>query len=145
MTGKDFTIGQLAARTGTRVQTVRYYEQIGIMPTAARTVGNQRRYGQWHLDRLAFIRHARELGFPLDAIRELLSLADDPERSCEAADRIARNQLKQVESRLARLETLKVELKRMIRQCKGGRIADCRVIEVLANARLSAAEQYPRT
>lgn len=114
------------------------------MPTAARTVGNQRRYGQWHLDRLAFIRHARELGFPLDAIRELLSLADDPERSCEAADRIARNQLKQVESRLARLETLKVELKPMIRQCKGGRIADCRVIEVLANARLSAAEQYPR-
>lgn len=145
MAEKDFSIGELAARTGSRVQTIRYYEQIGLIPTVARTDGNQRRYRQWHLDRLAFIRHSRELGFPLEAIRELLSLADDPERSCEAADRIARRQLEQVESRLARLQTLKIELKRMIRQCRGGRIADCRVIEALASTRFSAAEPHPRT
>lgn len=145
MAEEEFTIGQLAARTGSRVQTVRYYEQVGLMPTVARTAGNQRRYSRWHLDRLAFIRHARELGFPLEAIRELLGLADDPDRSCEAADRIAKRQLEQVESRIGRLQTLKAELKRMIRQCQGGRVADCRVIEALANARLTAAEQHLRT
>ena len=96
MSEKDLTIGQLASQTGCKVQTIRYYEQIALMPEAARTAGNQRRYYRWHLERLAFIRHSRELGFPLDAIRELLSLADNPERSCEAADRIARRQLEQV-------------------------------------------------
>lgn len=139
MAAKAFTIGQLAAQTASRVQTIRYYEQIGLMPAVARTGGNQRRYGQWHLDRLAFIRHARELGFPLQAIRELLSMADDPDRSCEAADRIARRQLAHVESRIARLQALKSELKRMIRQCRGGRIADCRVIESLAATHFGGA------
>ena len=133
MSDRNFTIGELATQTGCKVQTIRYYEQIALMPEAARTSGNQRRYEQWHLHRLAFIRHSRELGFPLDAIRDLLSLTDDPERSCEAADRIAGRQLEQVKSRILRLEALKAELERMIIQCRGGRIANCRVIEALAN------------
>ncbi len=141
----DYSIGDLARETGCKVQTIRYYEQIGLMPEPGRTSGNQRRYDLRHVERLAFIRHARELGFPLEAIRELLGLADDPDRSCEAADRIARRQLEQVESRIGRLQTLKAELKRMIRQCLGGRVADCRVIEALASARLSAAERHRRT
>ncbi len=124
MSKRDFTIGQLAAQTGCKVQTIRYYEQIALMPEAARTAGNQRRYGRLHLERLTFIRHSRELGFPLDAIRELLSLADDPERSCEAADRIARRQLEQVKSRILRLEALEAQLQRMIVQCGGRRIAN---------------------
>lgn len=128
-----FSIGELAMRTGCKMQTIRYYEQIGLMPKPVRTEGNQRRYGARHLERLAFVRHSRELGFPLDEIRELLGLADDPDRSCEAADRIAQRHLEQVESRLARLNTLKTELQRMIRQCRGGRVAECRVIEVLAD------------
>jgi DNA-binding transcriptional MerR regulator len=128
-----YTIGHLARETGCKVQTIRYYEQIGLMPEPHRTEGNQRRYGPGHVERLAFIRHGRELGFPLDAIRELLSLADDPDRSCEAADRIAQGQLRQVESRIARLKSLENELRRMLEQCRGGRIADCRVIEVLGD------------
>jgi len=83
---------------------------------------------------LAFVRHCRELGFPLAAIRKLLHLADDPKQSCEAADRIARHQLQQVESRIARLAALKIELKRIIRQCRGGRTADCRIIKALATS-----------
>jgi len=133
MMDNDFTIGLLARETGCKVQTIRYYEQIGLMPQPIRTVGNQRRYGPSHVARLAFIRHGRELGFPLDAIRVFLNLADDPERSCEAADRIARGQLQAVESRIVRLQALKLELERMIEQCRGGRIAECRVIEVLAD------------
>ncbi len=133
MSDDDFTIGHLSRETGCKVQTIRYYEQIGLMPQPLRTSGNQRRYGHNHVARLAFIRHGRELGFPLDAIRTFLSLADDPNRSCEAADRIARAQLQTVESRITRLNSLKLELQRMIEQCKGGTIAECRVIEVLAD------------
>ncbi len=120
MANDDFTIGRLARETSCKVQTIRYYEQIGLMPQPLRTAGNQRRYGPNHMARLAFIRHGRELGFPLDASRESLSLSDEPDRSCEAADRIARGQLQAVESRIARLNSLKLELERMIEQCKGG-------------------------
>jgi len=127
------SIGALARETGCKVQTIRYYERIGLLPPPARSPGNQRRYHRGHLDRLAFIRHGRELGFPLDAIRELLGLADNPVQPCAAADAIARAQLAQVESRIARLEALRRELERMVAKCRGGRIAQCRVIEVLAD------------
>ena len=126
-----FKIGSLARKTGTKVQTIRYYEQVGLMPEPGRTEGGQRLYGAAELDRLSFIRHARQLGFTLEAIRELLDLSDQPDRPCHEADVIARRQLKQVERRLARLEALRTELERMINECSGGRTADCRVLEVL--------------
>jgi len=129
----QLTIGRVAEATGCKVQTIRYYEEIGILPPPDRSAGNQRIYQRDHIDRLIFIRHARELGFPLNAIRALLSLGDDPDQSCQAADAIARDQLAEVEQRLARLQSLKGELERMIEQCRGGRISDCRVIEVLGD------------
>jgi DNA-binding transcriptional MerR regulator len=125
------TIGTLAKRTGTKVQTVRYYETIGLMPEPDRTEGGQRRYGPTDLDRLAFVRHGRQLGFSLEAIRDLLDLADNPAQSCADADSIARQQLKQVEERIARLQALQVELKRMIDDCGQHSVAQCRVLEVL--------------
>lgn len=125
------TIGSLAKQTGTKVQTIRYYEQIELMRDPGRTTGGQRRYGTEDLDRLAFIRHARQLGFSLVSIRELLDLSDHPDRPCGEADEIARRQMKQVELRMARLEALHIELKRMVRECSGGRSADCRVLDVL--------------
>ena len=128
-----FTIGKLAKETGTKVNTIRYYEEIGMMPEPARTEGNQRRYQQQHVNRLAFIRHSRALGFSLDQIRSLLDLQDRPDHSCETADRIARENLAEVESRIARLQSLKSELTRMIDQCSHGTVADCRVVETLAN------------
>jgi Cu(I)-responsive transcriptional regulator len=125
------TIGTLARKTGTKVQTIRYYEQIGLLPEPGRSAGGQRRYLPKDQDRLAFVRHARQLGFSLDAIRELLDLADNPHQSCAGADSIAQRQLKQVEQRLDRLKALQQELKRMIGECSGDRVADCRVLEVL--------------
>lgn len=125
------SIGTLAKRTGTKVQTIRYYEQIGLLPEPERSTGGQRRYGMAALDRLSFVRHARQLGFPLAAIRELLDLSDDPQRPCDKADHIARRQLQEVERKIARLDALRDELSRMIRQCSGGTASDCRVIEVL--------------
>ena len=125
------TIGSLAKRTGTKVQTIRYYEQIGLMPEPDRSAGGQRRYHAAQLDRLAFIRHARQLGFALDAIRELLDLSDHPSRPCANADAIAARQLQQVEQRMVRLDALRTELARMVEECKGGHSAECRVLEVL--------------
>ena len=84
-------------------------------------------------DRLAFIRHARDLGFPLQAIRDLLGMSDRPDLPCAAVDGIAKTQLAAVEGRIARLMALKSELERMIAQCAGGCVADCRVIECLGN------------
>ncbi|TFL19464.1 MerR family transcriptional regulator [Jannaschia formosa] len=124
-------IGTLAKRTGTKVQTIRYYEQIGLLPEPGRTEGGQRRYGDTDLDRLAFIRHARQLGFTLEATRELLDLSDNPDRSCAEVDVIAHRQLKEVEVRISRLEALRKELKRMLRECSRDTVSDCRVLEVL--------------
>lgn len=130
---KQLTIGRVAEATGCKVQTIRYYEEIGVLPPPDRSAGNQRIYEAEHIQRLRFVRHARELGFPLAAIRDLLSLTDNPDQSCIAADGIAREQLDQVNHRISRLQSLKLELKRMIKQCSGGQIKDCRVIEVLGD------------
>lgn len=130
---QDLTIGGMAKHASTKVQTIRFYEQEGLMPKPARTSGGQRRYAKPHADRLAFIRHARELGFPLEAIKELLSLSDRPDQSCERVDHVARDVLADVEAKLERLEALRGELRRMIRQCRHGRVSECRVIRVLAD------------
>jgi DNA-binding transcriptional MerR regulator len=127
------SIGDLARRTGCKVQTIRYYEGLGLMPEPSRSPGNQRLYTGLHADRLAFIRHARELGFPLPAIRELLELSDKPRAPCGSADEIARAHLREVEGKIARLKALRDELQRMIGSCRQGYIGQCRVIEVLAD------------
>lgn len=138
----DLTIGRVADAAGCKVQTVRYYEQIGLIPAPPRSSGNQRVYDISAIHRLTFIRHARELGFPLQAIRDLISLSDNPDQSCEAADVIAKAQLDEVDLRIRRLGALRNELERMVEQCKGGRIADCRVLEVLSDHSLCATEDH---
>lgn len=129
----NLSIGKAARAAGCKVQTLRYYEQLGLLPKPTRTAGNQRVYGDEHLKRLAFIRHARELGFPLEAIRELLSLGGHPEQSCAKADAIAGAHLTEVERKIRALTALRGELMRMVASCRRGRISECRVIEVLAD------------
>jgi DNA-binding transcriptional MerR regulator len=139
------TIGKLGVATGVKIPTIRYYEQIGLLPGAERSNGNQRLYTRAAQDRLAFIRHARDLGFTLEAIRDLLGLSDRPDQSCAEVDSIARAQLEAVEGRIARLQALKTELERMVDHCAGGRIADCRVIEVLGNHKHCATDHGRET
>ena len=127
------SIGKLSSATGVKVPTIRYYEEIGLLPEAGRSAGNQRLYDRAVQERLAFIRHARELGFPLNDIRELLSLSDRPDMPCGAADVIATRQLWSVNDRITRLQALQQELERMLTQCARGTISDCKVIEVLSN------------
>ena len=125
-------IGDLGKRTGTKVETIRYYERIGLLPEPGRTEGNYRSYDNGHLGRLSFIRRARDLGFSLDQVRELLGLADQRDRSCEAVDVIAGQHLAEVERKLADLSALRDELADLIGRCHRGTVAECRIIETLA-------------
>lgn len=127
------TIGKAATESGVKVPTIRYYEEIGLLPAAARTGSNRRLYDGGDIRRLAFIRHARELGFGLDAIRALLRLQDDPAQSCASADAIASERLAEVRKRIASLKALEAELQRMVEGCAHGRVETCRVIETLAD------------
>ena len=128
-------IGELAERAGSRPETIRYYERIGMLPKPARTGGNYRDYGAEHVARLSFIRQARALGFELSDVRTLIDLADQPDQDCAAADRIALGHLKVVEAKIAQLGALRGELMRMIDQCRGGQVASCRIIESLSDHR----------
>lgn len=129
----EISIGELSRRTGVKVPTIRYYESVALMPAPPRSEGKQRRYGEPEVSRLAFIRHARDLGFGIDAIRELLAMSAQPEQSCAEADRIARRHLSEVDRRISQLVALRTELQRMVDACGHGRVCDCRVIETLAD------------
>ena len=127
------SIGELSRRTDVKVATIRYYESIALMSAPPRSEGKQRRYSEPDVSRLIFIRHARELGFEVDAIRTLLALQDNPNQPCTTADRIARARLAEVERRIRSLTALKAELESMIVGCRLGSVATCHVIEVLAD------------
>jgi Cu(I)-responsive transcriptional regulator len=128
-------IGELARAADTKTQTIRYYEQIGILPAPPRTRGNYRDYASDHLRRLLFTRRARDLGFSIEQIRALLDLADRKDQACDAVDEIARKHLADVERKLADLSALRRELDFLIGQCRHGTVADCRIIEALAPER----------
>jgi Cu(I)-responsive transcriptional regulator len=127
------TIGELAKATGTKVVTIRYYEQIGLLPEPARTEGNYRAYSDEQMRRLRFIRRCRDLGFTLDQVRDLLCLSSQENQECAAVDRITAQHLADIEQKIADLTRLADELRRLSTCCQGkGLIADCRIIEALS-------------
>lgn len=129
------SIGELATRSGVSAEAIRYYEREQVVPAAARGgPGRYRRYGEADVERLQFIRRARELGFSLDEVRELLALNDgSPSRPCTDVNRIARAHLAQVDAKLAQLGALRAELDRVISECAGVvPLADCRILSALS-------------
>ena len=132
MSTEPLSIGSLAKATGTKVETIRYYESIGLLAAPARTKNNYRAYTPEHLARLSFIRRARALGFSIDQVQELLELADQKDISCKAVDAIAREHLAEIDRKLRDLNTLRSELSNVIVQCGHGTISECRIIETLA-------------
>lgn len=137
----SLSIGQLSKRTECKVPTIRYYEDIGLIPTPLRSAGNQRRYGERHEQRLKFIRHARALGFALDDIRELVQLANEP-ASCPKVDDLAAKHLQQVTEKLEKLQRLKEELTVLVNQCDHQPQSPCRVIEVLSDHDLCHSDHH---
>jgi len=128
-------IGELARATATKVETVRFYERAGLLPPPARTDANYRSYGPEHLQRLSFIRRSRDLGFSLDAVRDLLALADDRGKPCDAVDAIASGHLAEVERKIADLTAMRGELRRVIGSCRHNTVANCKIIETLGPRR----------
>ncbi len=125
-------IGKLGRATETNVETIRYYERIGLLPAPSRTAGNYRDYSAADVSRLTFTRRARDLGFSIAQIRALLDLADQKEQSCEAVDAIAREHLADVKRKLADLLALQRELDSMIGHCRNGTVAGCRILAARA-------------
>lgn len=134
----SFMIGELAAATGTKVNTIRFYEDIGLMPRPARTRSGRRIYGEGGLERLRFIRRARGLGFQTAEIRSLLALSDAPGTNCAEATAIAVRHLEDLNDKLAQLLVLRDELDRMAGLCSGGTVSECGIIRSL-NATAEAA------
>ncbi|WP_025898357.1 MerR family transcriptional regulator [Sneathiella glossodoripedis] len=127
-----YSIGELSKRTGVKIPTIRYYEDMGLLEQPIRSQGNQRRYSEDGLKQLSFIRHSRELGFSIEDIKELLELSQHPEYPCADAHAIATRHLEEVRERERKLRKLKKELLR-ITKCNADSISECAVIETLAD------------
>ncbi len=125
------TIGELSKRTGCIIETIRYYERIGVMPAPPRTAGGHRIYDRDHLKRLNFVRRARALGFTLDQVRGLLALADERETSCAEVEKLARAHLDQVRARIDDLGRMEAVLDEMVAACAGGSVPECPILEAL--------------
>lgn len=125
-------IGELARITGVKSETIRFYEREGFLAAPPRTEANYRDYGPAEAARLNFIRRARDLGFSMARIRELLGMADDRSRACAAVDALTRKHLSEVEQKISDLESLRKELGRMLDNCEQGTVDDCLIIEALA-------------
>ena len=132
----------MAKATDTKAVTIRYYEQVGLLPAPPRTASNYRAYGQGHLAQLRFIRRCRELGFTLDQVRDLLRLSSREDYACADVDRITAEHLSAIETKVADLRRLAGELRRIASRCSGnGRIADCRIIDALSPGTLGSKDR----
>ena len=122
---------ELARRTGCNLETVRYYEKVGLLPEPPRTAGGDRSYDTTHERRLRFVLRARELGFSLDEIRELLRLVDERDRPCAEASAVAVAHLNDVRAKIADLRRMERVLKNVVAQCTDGSRQECPLIETL--------------
>jgi Cu(I)-responsive transcriptional regulator len=129
-----FTIGEAAAASGVRADTIRYYEKVGLLAQPARTAGNYRTYRPEEVRRLGFIRRGRELGFPVEHVRELLELADHRQHDCCRVDQLTHEHLAQIDRKIEDLTALRRELAALVASCHGGTVEDCRILEALAPA-----------
>ena len=126
------SIDDAAKQSGCTIQTIRYYEQVGLIASPVRTSGNQRVYDD-AVSLLAFIHQTRSLGFGLDAIRDLFGLSANPDRDCAQIDAIARTHLDTVRERISHLRALEAEPTRMIEACKNQTVSECRIVQVLSD------------
>lgn len=145
----EMKIGRLAKATNTTTPTIRYYEDIGLLPTPPRQSGSQRIYGEADVRRLTFIRRCRDFGFPIDKVRLLASLVQNRERSCAEARALAFEHLTEIQEKLAELRELERSVAAFVdscdQSCPNGSGAECVMLEELAAGSASSAAQAPRT
>jgi Cu(I)-responsive transcriptional regulator len=125
-------IGDLARSVGMPAATIRYYEKIGLLSAPARSNSNYRSYGSDDLDRLFFVRRAREIGFSIEQVKELLHLSDRQDEDCCTVVHVAQEHLADIEQKISDLTNLKRRLSTLVSSCKGGKVADCRILDALS-------------
>ena len=130
----DRTIGKLSASSGVNIETIRYYERIGILPAPPRSTGGHRLYDEQHLKRLCFVRRCRDLGFTLDDVRALLRLVDGGDFTCDEVKEMTLDHLGGVRRRIADLRTMERTLDDMAARCDGGEVPDCAIVDALFEA-----------
>lgn len=123
--------GAVARQAGCNIETLRYYEQVGLLPAPPRSAGGHRVYGDALVRRLLFVRRARALGFTIEEIRELLRLVDGGAYTCAQVERLALAQVAEIQRKIADLQKLEAALQRMVAQCSGGNLPDCPIIDAL--------------
>jgi len=128
---RTFTIGQLSEAAQTPAATIRYYEKIGLLESPSRSGSNYRLYASEDVARLTFVRRAREIGFTIDQVRSLLAFSDQGDGDCCAVTALTERHLAEVEEKIRDLNLLKEHLSRLLASCRGGRFADCRIIDAL--------------
>lgn len=138
------TIGRLSTRAAVNIETVRYYERIGLLPSPPRTEGGHRLYSELHVKRLTFVRRARELGFTLEEIRALLRLADERPPSCARARSLATKHLADVREKIADLKRMERVLTQTVALCKEGDRPDCPLLEALFRENGAGSSQRSR-
>lgn len=129
---QDYLIGEVSRKTDVHIETIRYYERIGIMPVPRRSVGKQRLYDEAQIKRLNFIKRSRELGFSLNEIRSLMALNDDDKLTCSEVHSLTIDHLKHVRGKIARLRDIQTTLENMAEQCSRGNVPECPIIETLS-------------
>ncbi len=133
----SISIGQLARQAGCSVPTIRYYEEIGLLPAVPRTEGGRRVYGTETVRRLSFIRRCRDFGFSIEQVRELVGLVDEPNRPCIEVRDVAARQLAQVRDKLVELQALERNMAAFVESCDtacvGGTAVDCAILEDLVS------------
>jgi len=127
----QMTIGEAAAASGMPADNIRYYEKIGLLAKPPRTDGNYRTYGPDEVRRLSFIRRARELGLPIDQVREMLALTPHHEHDCGRVDQLTHEHLLSIDRKIADLTALRHELETLLTSCHGGTVRECRILEAL--------------
>ncbi len=134
-TETTYSIGEVARRSGVKIETIRFYERSGLLAPPPRTAGGHRVYGSAAAQRLNFIRRARELGFTLAQVRELLALADERGATCAEVERLARDHLAEVRGRIADLSRMDVVLSDLVTHCAGDTVPECPILEALFDER----------
>ncbi len=131
---KDFTIGELSRLTGVNIETIRYYEKIGIMPNPPRNSSGYRVYATSHRERLSFVRRSRELGFSQPEVRKLLTLVDEHQYTCAEVREMTVRQLANVQTKIEDLQKMATALAGMVNECVGGDVPECPIIDTLLSA-----------
>lgn len=135
MRADQFPIGALSTATGVNIETIRYYEKIGLLPAPPRNEGRQRIYDQGHLERLTFIRRGRELGFSLDQVRELLGLVRGHDLTCAEVKGMTDAHVADIRRKVRDLKKLERVLTELSAQCGGDAVPDCPILDALSVGR----------